>query len=56
MYNIASDHYKKPETNQKGKESLPKKWFMMQPGSVKGHLDVRDIQSTVWPNKIAVHS
>lgn len=56
MHNMASDHYKKPETNQKWKESLLKKWLMMQQGSVKGHLDSRGIQSTVWLNEIAVHS
>jgi len=30
MHNRASDHYKKPEINQKGKESLPEKWLTMQ--------------------------
>lgn len=56
MHSMASDHYKKPEKKEKGKESFPKKGLMMQQGSAKGHLDSRGIQSIVWPNKIGVHS
>lgn len=56
LHNMASDHYKKPRTNNKEKKSLPQKWLMMQQGSVKEYLDSKGIQSKIWHNKIAVHS
>lgn len=41
---------KKAWNKPEGKGITSKKWLMMQPESVKGHLDFTGVQSTVWPN------